>query len=166
MEREDIAIAIMWGISIIAIVATLVSSVYMVVSALGDVLAATLGAAGTLAAAILSHALTDIREQRLVRQERMQSNYSSLIVNIGELIRNPNLPTDEFSTVHLSSWVVGSPEVIRATQHLLTAQNRRCRRTALEELLAAMRVDLGQLTPVGLTLDHVFPQMNKEYLSE
>lgn len=73
----------------------------------------------------------------------MQKNYEQLIDHIGQLIRNPEATGDEFAKVHLYSWFVGSRAVVIKTKKLLKANNVDKKNDSLEDLLFAMRKDLG-----------------------
>lgn len=113
------------------------------IRAVGDVVAAIISALAVFIGAILTHALTQIREQRDRQLMEKQRNYLQLVNQLNEIIRNPHAPSDRFSTVHLESWVVGSPEIVKLTQSLLETKNREQRRKAVKNLLAKMRTEVG-----------------------
>lgn len=85
------------------------------------------------------HALTSLREQRIEIQRQRQNNYASLLEKLASFVRNPDKETDNFTKVHLYSWVVGSAEVVESTTEFMKKPSR----DSLTKLLRAMRKDVG-----------------------
>jgi len=135
MKRENAAIAVLWlltlGVAVWAAIKT--------ISLLAQFGPAVIAAAATLLAAILTHTLTDVRQQRMEQQKQKQSNYAELLEIAAKYVRNPSDHRDKLDTAHLYSWVVGSSEVIRATQEFTDNRDD----VALRKLLDAMREDIG-----------------------
>src|SRR5207248_2036391 len=108
-----------------------------------------IGAVALVLGAILTHAFTALREQRLEQLRQKQENYAQLINHIAEFVRNPNATRDTFESIHLYSWLVGSPSVIAFTQKFMKDMDDK----TLENLLIAMRYDLGlPKTPRSVTI--------------
>jgi hypothetical protein len=157
LGRDDWSIIALWALLLVVVGGALVSGLLNeAVQAMGSVLAATITGAVVLLGAILTHTLTELREQRMTQQREMQRNYSTILTNIADVIRKPSSTSDDFSRVHLESWVLGSRDVIRATQALLESKDPGARRAALEELVLAMRRDVGLPAVDGLKLKSVF----------
>jgi hypothetical protein len=156
MRGEDIAIIVLWAVIVLVIALVAYNAPVPLIQAAGQVFAAVVSGGALLLGGILTHTLTQMREQRLIQRQRMQDNYAKLLAKIGDVIRKPENPSDEFSTIHLESWVVGSPEVIQETKNLLAANTDQSRKDALQALVYAMRRDTG-LTKTNETLGVVFP---------
>ena len=154
MQRDEWSIVALWTLLLVVLgVATWTGVVNATVEAFGTAVAAIISGAVLLLGAILTHALTQLREQRMVQQREMQRNYSAVLSRIGDVIRRSGA-SDEFSQVHLESWVLGSDEVVDATQRVLKATPAE-RVEALEALVKAMRKDVG-LPKIDRKLEIVF----------
>jgi hypothetical protein len=137
------------------------------IEAAAEVLAAIVSAAALLLGGILTHALTVIREQHLQQQREKQKNYERLIESIDKVIRKPGPTSDDFAKIHLESWVVGSPDVIKHTQELLVGKEPSERKKAVEELLLSMMKDLGLPLPSSkLELKGVFEKQESGFLND
>jgi hypothetical protein len=112
LKKEDVAIAVLWGIILIVLIDAVVVGIRDTLDATSKIVVAVIGGAVTLGAAILTHALTVLREQRLEVQRQKQLNYAALVEKLASFVRNPKTQIDEFTKVHLYSWVVGSSEVV------------------------------------------------------
>ena len=133
------------------------SNLGCIIQALGNVIAAVISALAVLVGAILTHALTAIRDQRNKQLSEKQKNYSRLINNINEIVWNPQVTSDNFSMIHLESWIVGSSEVVKLTQSLLEAKTRGERRAAIKALLTQMRSEVGlSKLDASINLNDVF----------
>ena len=143
-----------------------VAGVKALITAVGDTLVALIGGAFVLIGGIWTHALTRLREQQLEQQRDMHRNYRRLLDNIEKVIRNPEVSSDDFSKVHLESWMVGSEDVIRNTQLLIKARDKRARKKALKELVFAMRRDVGLPVVKGVELRDVFLKRNEGDLED
>jgi hypothetical protein len=107
------------------------------------------------------------REDNARRQQLMQENYKKLIEIIDKVIRKPDENRDEFAKLHLESWVVASRDVVKATKALLNYENNGqqksdektpSRRTLLDNLVKAMRKDLG-LSAIDDKVGNIFPHV-------
>jgi len=143
MRRQDVAIALLWAAILIVIGLVVRYALGPLLQATAQVLAAVVSAMAIILGGILTHAFTQIREQDLAQRKTQQENYKTLLAKIDQVIRTPNSPNDEFVKVHLESWVVGSAEVIQYTRELLDSTTPEKRKEALEQLLKAMRKDVG-----------------------
>ena len=156
MQREDYAIVLIWVVIIIALVALIGFGFKVVIDAFGDILVAVISVIGIVIGGILTHALTELREQRASQQREMQRNYFNLLSNIDEIIRAPGPVSDEFAMIHLKSWVIGSPEAIRDTQSLMAAATPEDKKSKLTDLLRTMRKDIGLPEAEGLEVRNIF----------
>jgi hypothetical protein len=156
MKGEEIAIVVLWATILFVIGLVAVNALEPLVQAAGQVFAAVVSGGALLLGGILTHTLTQFREQRLSQRQRMQENYAKLLEKVGTIIRDPENLSDDFSTIHLESWVVGSPQVIQKTKELLNATDEGARKAALQALVYAMRADMG-LQTTNETLGKVFP---------
>ncbi len=149
MKREDISIAVIFFIA----VAVLLWATYETLQLIKELGPALIAGAVTLMAAVLTHTLAQLREQRQQQQELKQSNYSELLEVAAKYVRKPSDNRDNLDKAHMLSWVVGSKEVIKATQEFTEEQDD----VALRKLLEAMRQDIG-LSKVPNALEpNVFP---------
>ena len=150
MRREDVFIVVLWG-ALIGILGLILYNFRDAIAALGSVAAATVSALALLLGAILTHALTEIREQRTRQMLERQKNYLKLIENIGVLIRAPDSWKDEFSKIYLESCVLGSQEVVTLLRNFSDEllidngeDNDKVRkREALKLILIRMRSEVG-----------------------
>jgi hypothetical protein len=162
--NEDFSIAALWVVILGGLAVLFAFGLQAAIQALGDIIVAFIGAGALLLGAILTHALTELREQRQRRAALMQTHYLDLLSRIDGLVRGSAL-SDDFSKIHLTTWAVGSPDVIERTQAIADAQSGAPMRKALEELVLAMRGDLGLSEPTGVELKYVFPEEHKRHAS-
>jgi len=120
-----------------------VYTIVIAVKGLLDLTVAIVGAAATLGGAIVTHSLTLHRDQLDAQRRLKQENYLQLLNQIDDVIRYPRRPSDNFSKIHLASWISGSEKVVLATQELLDASDPEARLRFLNQLVLAMRKDIG-----------------------
>jgi signal transduction histidine kinase len=149
MKRPDIAIGGLWFAALVAAAAAVIYAFVYAPSQFLQFAGALVAAAATILVAILTHAFSALREQTLEQQKQKQKNYTELLSNIGKYIRTPAATRDAFETIHLQSWIVGSPEVILATQNFLATPTAK----TLDKLLLAMRSDIGLSGKPGTTTE-------------
>jgi hypothetical protein len=154
MKRETLGIAALWLVIIAVVGLASWYGIHETVNAVLKIAVAIIGAAAILLGAILTHALTTLREQHLEQRRHMQENYKNLVERIAPYVRDPK-NSDDFETIHLHSWVVGSPRVVSCTQTFMAERSP----DALRQLLAAMRSDLGlREAPKGVSLENILKQ--------
>lgn len=159
LRGEDISIVVLWVI-ILSVVGLIAYQAFgPLIQAAGNVLAAIVSGGALLIGGILTHALTEIREQRSAQRQRMQENYAKILDRIDKVIRNPNSPDDSFSKIILESWVVGSSAVIKHTQSLKDCKDDETRRALLENIVKAMRADLGLPDTKLILPEGLFPPL-------
>jgi hypothetical protein len=163
MRREDLAIAVLWSVILVILIFAVVVGLRETIDATSKIIVAVIGAAVTLGAAILTHAFTVLREQRLELQRQKQLNYAALVDKLAPFVRGPKEQIDEFTKAHLFSWVVGSSEVVERTTEFMALRSA----PALKALLLAMRRDLGLPdtdAPLGPLFSPVDPPARPESL--
>jgi uncharacterized membrane protein YcjF (UPF0283 family) len=136
MSKEDSAIVVLWGFAIVVVI---VASVAGLTEKVEKVAVAVIGAAAVIISAILTHELTQIRELKLEQQRQRQANYGELLTQLAAFVRDRSAGRDSFDSAHLYSWVVGSEDVIQATQTFVKTVGDQ----DLRNLLVAMRRDVG-----------------------
>ncbi len=157
MKKEDGMVLGLW-VLLLVVGAALWQNLGSVIDAIGDVAAAFISALAVLIGAILTHALTQLREQNNAQLFEKQRNYLKLLDRIDDVIRRPEAVSDSFSKAHLESWVVGSPEVVKLTQSLLESEEKEQKRTAIVSLLAQMRTEVGlPKLSKEIDLEKIFP---------
>lgn len=159
MRLPDIEVLILW----VFVLAGVALALFLFSNP--QILAAIISAAALIFGGILTHYFTQIREQGITQQRRMQENYLELLDIIDVIIRKPDAPNDDFSKIHLQSWVVGSPRVIQFTSDLLEQRDPLERKATLEKLLKEMRKDLG-LSRTTKKLGPIFPTIKQSGLDE
>jgi hypothetical protein len=135
MDRDKIAIGALWIVCVLSVL----WAIYTALRLAEAILPAIVAGFATLMAAILTHAFTQAREYDLKRRQLMQENYRQIIEMIAPYVRKPQESKDQLDTAHLLSWVVGSYEVLHATQKFVDDPDT----DRLADLLAAMRHDVG-----------------------
>lgn len=113
-----------------------------IANALGQIAAAIIGAGGVLLAAIVTHFLTQMREQQLEEHRTLKKNYMDILERIETLIRTRKAD-GLLSVAFLQSCVVGSQNVILKAKEVLEADGDTKRSAALRNLVDAMRADVG-----------------------
>jgi hypothetical protein len=140
IKLEPWAIWALWvGALLVALWALNYASIFKV---LGQMLPAVFTTAGAVAIAILTHLFAQLREQENQQRRALQDNYMEVLGDIGVLIRE-RAPNDKFSGIHLKTRVVGSKTVIEASKRLMEVVTDGDRCKALDDLIAAMRTDVG-----------------------
>ena len=142
IRLENWAIWVLWvSVVLLAIWAFNNSAI---INALGQMFPAVVSVAGAVAVAILTHLFTQLREQENQQRRALQENYMEVLGEIGKLMRE-RASSDEFSSVHLKTRVVGSKSVIAASTRLMEAKrdDDSERSMALDNLITAMRTDVG-----------------------
>lgn len=139
MKREDMAIGVLWVVGVAITVAASVYGIATALDAAAKIMVAVIGGMAMILVAIVTHALTSIREQRLELQRQKQQNYAALLDRLVPFVRAPKVKGDEFTSIHLYSWVVGSPEVVVQTKIFIDRRTEE----GLRHLLLAMRQDVG-----------------------
>jgi hypothetical protein len=161
MRIQDWGMLLLIYITVVIIALAVIYGITTVVQQVTDVMVEVIAAAATIIGAIVTHALTAIREQnlqqqryaaqqkleeerykkqqKLEQQRQKQSNYAQLIRLIGPYVRYPERIRDELDTAHLLSWVYGSPDVVMKT----VAFKRDITDRKVLELLRAIRDDVG-----------------------
>lgn len=79
------------------------------------------------------------KELAVIQRKTMQDNYARVLDRLAPYIRNPSHNGDDFTTAHLFTWVVGSPEVVALTSRFMRERTP----DSLDALLLAMRKDLA-----------------------
>ena len=133
MSRDDLAIGAIWAVAV-GLAAWAAYEVYNLARAL---LPALLAGLFTVMVAILTHVTTQIRERAKREQELKQSNYKDLLDLTAKFVTTRD--REDFDRAHLYSWVVGSEEVVRATQLFVTNVDV----PSLNSLVRRMREDIG-----------------------
>ena len=165
MRREDYLISILLVALLGVAVWTISHTIGVAIRAITDMAVAIISATTLIFGGILTHTLTQIREQRLQQERLMQENYKAVIEKIDEVIRKTSYTSDDFSKVHLVTWMVGSVDVIRSTQLLMQASEPAKKGSALNEMVIAMRKDIGlSPTPKDLTISNVFLKRDEGHL--
>jgi hypothetical protein len=140
IKLEPWAIWALWvGALLVALWALNYAPIFNV---LGQMLPAVFTTAGAVAIAILTHLFAQLREQENQQRRALQDNYMEVLGDIGVLIRE-RAPNDKFSGIHLKTRVVGSKTVIEASKRLMEVVTDGDRCKALDDLIAAMRTDVG-----------------------
>jgi DNA topoisomerase VI subunit B len=160
MKREDQVVVIVW-ITILAMVCVGIVYAAKFVSWIGNqpqILAAIIAAAAVVIGGILTHYLTQRREQENEQKRALMTNYIEILDRIDKLIRERG-KNDNFSNIHLQTWVVGSPAVVEKSKALLKAARGEPKtdlRAALEGLVKAMRKDVGLQDEIATSLEGVY----------
>jgi hypothetical protein len=163
--RNRLSIVLGIVFAIIAIAATCYGLVVLTDAVVKMAVAVIAGTAGIMAA-ILTHTFQQMREHEMERLHRMrelemerlhqkEKNYALIIERLGEYLREPEAKGDYFTSAHLLTWVVGSPEVVKLTLEFMTARNPE----TLKRLLIQMRSDLNLPTDMlmDVTTQKLFP---------
>lgn len=112
--------------------------------------AALIAFGGAILAAILKSYFDRAAQIETEKRKEKQRNYDELLGSIAKFIRDPKNSNDDFSTIHLKSWIYGNEEVVRLTRELIEI-NRGTDLSSMpkkiEILLRTMRTDIG-LTPI------------------
>lgn len=148
MKKDNFAIASLWTVICMVLIAAAWIGLRSTIDNVSKIVVAIIGAAAVILSAILTHALAQARELAFEQQKQRQANYGDLLKQVGDFIRRRDAGDDKFDTAHLYSWVVGSEEVIKATQAFMLSQEA----PDLKALLVAMRSDAG-LPPVNAGLE-------------
>jgi cobalamin biosynthesis protein CobD/CbiB len=143
MSKDDWAIVVLWGFAIIVVIVASVVGLATKFETVAKIVVAVIGAAAVIISAILTHALTQVRELQLEQQKQRQANYAELLKQVAAFVRDRSAGRDSIDSAHLYSWVVGSEDVIQATQTFVQTVGDQ----DLRKLLVAMRCDVG-LGPV------------------
>lgn len=138
MDNDDRAVVGIWAVVLILAAWAGIYAVTSSLDAVTKVMVAVVGGAAVLLGAILTHALTSLREQKIELQRQRQTNYGILADRLVPFVRAPER-SDELTQAHLYSWVVGSPEVIDCTGRFVKTRSE----DNLRALLVAMRRDIG-----------------------
>lgn len=155
-NAEDIAIFVLLVVALAGVVVAIRYGAE-IITAVGQITAAIIGASATIAVAVLGHLLTQHREQKLEEHRALKKNYMDILERMNTVIRERSAD-DVFSNLFLQTCVVGSANVIASSKELLEAESDESRTTALENLIKAMRADVGLAE-----VDIAFPPM---YLPE
>jgi len=139
MSRQDWAIIILWGLAIAIIFVAAAVGLKSAVENVTKIIAAVIGAVALVVSAIVTHALNQAREFQFEKYKQRQSNYATLLTQVEAFVQKKEHGQDALDSAHLYSWVVGSEEVIRATQKFLENATQQ----SLKDLLVAMRKDVG-----------------------
>ena len=148
--EEDAKIGALWAIVLIITIGAAIYGLRETAEAVSKIVVAIIGATAILLGAIVTHALTSLREQRIEIQRQRQENYGKLLEKLATFVRDPKKEADEFTKVHLYSWVVGSAEVVESTTEFMKKRSK----DNLRKLLLAMRNDVG-LPGTTASLDQV-----------
>jgi hypothetical protein len=159
MKSQDWVITFVW-LTILGILGGIAYIAIQFASWIGgqpQVFAAIVSAGALLAGAVLTHYFTQRREQQNEQQRALRDNYMAILDRLDKQIRGAGAD-DDFSNIHLQTWVVGSPKVIEMTKNVLKAARGEEGfelRATLEGLANAMRKDVG-LAEVGTKLEEVY----------
>ncbi|WP_439585156.1 hypothetical protein [Dyadobacter bucti] len=125
--------------------------------------AALIAFAGTILAAVIKSYFDRLAQIESERRREKQKNYDELISAIGKFVRDPAGSNDDFSTIHLKSWIYGNNEVVYYTKKLIDinrSDDLKEFNAALELLLHSMRDEIG-LDPIRHRIGNVFPTATK-----
>jgi small-conductance mechanosensitive channel len=139
MNRQNWGIGIAWGIAIILVIVASIVGLRSTVENVTKIIVAVIGALTLVISAVVTHALTQARELQFEQQKQRQANYEKLLGRVASFVRKKADSDDGFDSGHIYSWVVGSKEVIKATQDFVKDSSQ----TNLKTLLLAMRADMG-----------------------
>ena len=142
MKRQDLGVAGLWLVAVAIMAAAVIYGLVNTLDAVAKIAVGIIGAAAMLLSAVVAHALTALREQRLELQRQKQINYAALVDRLVPYVRHATAETDELTKIHLYSWVVGSPEVVRRTNTFMVERSK----INLRALLNEMRQDVGLST--------------------
>lgn len=154
--RNKLGLLLWIVFALIAVAATFYGLVILT-DAVVKMAVAVIAAAAGIMTAILTHTLQQMREQDMERLRKKQENYALIIGKLGAYLRNPEENGDDFTSAHLLSWVVGSPEVVKLTLQFMGAKNV----DTLNKLLMQMRSDLKMQIDslVDTTTKDLFPEL-------
>ncbi len=153
MNKDDRGVLLLWVAVLLLFGGAIVYGVVLATAVALKIAAAVISAAALLMGAIVNHSLAMLKEQELERQRQMQQNYVALVGKIGIYLRETKATADELDSIHLLSWIYGTPQVIMATQEFMASRTS----TLLRKLLVAMRKDVGlPEPPPEITVENVF----------
>jgi len=139
MTKEDWAIAILWAIAVVVLIGASIIGFRSTVENVTKIIVAVIGAVALVISAIVTHVLNQVRELQFEQQKQRQANYGALLNQVASFVREAQNGRDPLDSAHLYSWVVGSEEVIGATQQFVKDASD----INLRSLLVAMRQDVG-----------------------
>lgn len=139
MTKEDWATAILWAIAVVVLIGASIIGFRSTVENVTKIIVAVIGAVALVISAIVTHVLNQVRELQFEQQKQRQANYGELLRQLAGFVREARDGRDTLDTSRLYSWVVGSEEVIEATQQFVKEVSD----INLRNLLVAMRQDVG-----------------------
>lgn len=165
MNTERLGVVVLGVVCAVLAVYAIFYGIVQAAPTIATVAAAVIAAAAGIIAAIVNHTLTELREQELERNRRMQDNYRMILDKLGEYLREPAAHRDKIASANLLSWVVASPAVVMKTIQLLKIEEEKPQTTdkaeVLKELLLLMRQDLGmsedKLKDASVSVKGLFP---------
>jgi flagellar motor component MotA len=86
---DDSKITVLWAIVIGVTIGTAWYGFRVVAEPISKIIVAIIGAAAILLGAILTHALTTLREQKIELQRQRQTNYASILEKLTPYVRDP-----------------------------------------------------------------------------
>ena len=136
--KERNAILLLWATFLFVAAGATYYGLVIVADSAARILVAVVAASAGIMTAVVSHSLQRLRELELERLRKREDNYANIVQKLAEFLRDPDGKMDDFTSLHLLTWVVGSPDVVRLTRGFMRERHHE----RLDMLLIAMRRDL------------------------
>lgn len=128
----------LWAVFVVVAIAATMYGLKVVTDSVSKIVVAVVTGTFGIMVAIVTHAMTQLRERELEAWRKKQERYALILERLGSFVRDRTENNDTFASAVLQSYVVAAPSVIVAVRAFMRTPEAQ----SLDEVVTAMRSDL------------------------